>query len=111
MKDATIEIVASSAEIEIRGNKITVYPIPIGALLPLFGNIDKKITIGEITVELLKSMHDKVSDCCNLTKEQIANLKDSEKVLILEKAIELDPDVLKKNMELLERVGILKQSK
>ena len=100
-KDKDIEITVLSGEIEIRGRKIRVYPLPMRAIIPIFkgSNRDK------VPEELILSLIDNVYLCCDLTKEEIKGLKESEKIDIVEKAIELDPEILKKSLQVLKKLG------
>lgn len=108
MARKNIEIVAKTGEMEIRGQKLKIYPMPVIALYPVYHKlVGTKATQGETTVELLKSLTltENVELCCDLEKKQIEALTDSEKLEIMDKALELDPEVLKKSLQL---VGKLK---
>lgn len=102
----TIDIMQIKGKVEIRGQQIEVYPLPIQALIPMYKKIKTNVAEGELTAGMIEAFDSNVHLCCNLTEGQVKNLTGSERMTIIEKAIKLDPDVLKKSLAVIGKLKV-----
>ncbi len=93
-----IELLELKKEIVIRGQKIEVKPLLISMLFPLYDN--QLVKKDEVPKELLKSLLGNVGLVCNVPEAQLKYLTETEKMLIIETAYSLDPDIKKKSIEM-----------
>jgi hypothetical protein len=108
-KEKKIEFTVPTQTIEIRGRQVVVRPLRVKQLLSILINIRgyKTKNDEQTTIELVTGLLDHVGECCNLKPKQIEGLLDTERTEIVQTAFGLDPNVLKKSLELLGTVAQL----
>lgn len=108
-KEKGIEFTVPTQTIDIRGRQVVVRPLRVKQLLGILINIPGYQTKNneQTSIELVAGLLDHVGEWCNLKPKQVEGLLDTERTEIVQTAFGLDPNVLKKSLQLLGTVAQL----